>query len=96
MFGPLLPEISDTDEALAQLFALAAEADVDRIWTDTLNPRPRVWPSVQEVMRRHGADLHERYRCLLFDRADRRAYKRQLDARIRRAAENSGLASRLS
>ena len=96
MFGPLLPEISDTEEALAQLFALAAKVNVGKVWTDALNPRPRVWPSVQEVLQRHRPDLCEHYRCLLFDRADRRAYKRQLDARIRRAAENAGLASRLS
>jgi DNA repair photolyase len=96
MFGPLLPEISDTDEALAGLFALAADADVDRIWTDTLNPRPRVWPSVQEVLRRHGPNLYEHYRGVLFDPSSRRAYQRQLDRRIRRAAKDAGLASRLA
>jgi DNA repair photolyase len=96
MFGPLLPEISDTDEALADLFALAADAGVDRIWTDTLNPRPPVWPSVQEVLRRHRPNLHEHYQRLLFDPSRRRAYQRQLDGRIRRAARNAGLASRLA
>ena len=95
MFGPLLPEISDTDEALAGLFALAAESSVDRIWTDMLNPRPRVWPSVQEVLRCYHPELYEHYRRLLFDRACRRTYKRQLDRRIHRAARNAGLASRL-
>jgi DNA repair photolyase len=95
MFGPLLPGISDTDEALAMLFALAAEANVDQIWTDVLNPRPRVWVSVQEVLRRHRPDLLERYRGLLFNGAERRAYGRQLDVRIRGAAENAGLADRL-
>ena len=96
MFGPLLPEISDTEEALARLFALAAEVNVDKVWTDALNPRPRVWPSVQEVLQRHRPDWCEHYRRLLFDRVGRRAYKRQLDLRICRAAENAGLASRLS
>ncbi len=95
MFGPLLPGISDTDAALAELFALAAETRVDRVWTDTLNARPRVWPSVQEVIRRQHPDLLERYRCLLFSRADGREYKRQLDTRIRRAAENAGLVNRV-
>jgi DNA repair photolyase len=96
MFGPLLPEISDTDEALAGLFALAADAGVDRFWTDTLNPRPRVWPSIQEVLRRHRPSLHEHYRRLLFDPSSRRAYRRQLNERIRRAARNAGLASKLA
>jgi DNA repair photolyase len=96
MFGPLLPEISDTDEALAKLFTLAAEAGVDQVWTDTLNPRPRVWPSVQGVLQRHGPDLYEHYRHLLFDPASRRAYQRQLDRRIRTAARKAGLADRVS
>ncbi|MBU0617520.1 MAG: radical SAM protein [Planctomycetes bacterium] len=95
MFGPLLPEISDEDEALARLFALAAEIDVDRIWTDMLNPRPRVWPSVQTVLRRHRPELHECYRRLMFDPACRRTYQQQLDGRIRRAARNVGLTGRL-
>jgi len=47
MFGPLLPEISDTPEALAKLFALAAEADVDRIWDRRYHePRQRSASSV--------------------------------------------------
>jgi DNA repair photolyase len=96
MFGPLLPGISDTDEALARLFTLATEVMVDQVWTDTLNARPRVWPSVQDVLRRHRPDLHEHYRRLLFDPAARRAYQRQLDRRIRTAARKAGLTDRVS
>ena len=95
MFGPLLPEISDTPEALAKLFALAAEADVDRIWTDALNPRPRVWPSVQKLLRRRWPKLYEHYRSLLFDRTFRTRYLDKLDKRVRRAAAQAGLTSRL-
>ena len=95
MLGPLLPEISDTDEALARLFALAAETDVDLVWTDMLNPRPRVWPSVQGVLGRHRPDLVPHYHRLMFDPAQRSAYERQLDARIRRAAREAGVADRL-
>ena len=95
MFGPLLPEISDTEEALRRLFQLAAEAGVDRIWAGALNPRPRVWPSVQEVLRRHRPDLHERYRHVLFDQAGRQTYRRQLGQRIRAAAASTGMSSRL-
>jgi DNA repair photolyase len=90
MFGPLLPGISDTDEALDRLFALAAETGVAKVWTDMLNPRPRVWPSVQRVLRRHHPELHEHYRRLMIEPACRREYRRQLDARIRRAAEKAG------
>ncbi len=95
MFGPLLPEISDTPEVLAQLFSLAAKAGVDRIWTDTLNPRPRVWPSVQELLRQHWPKLYEHYRRLLFNRTCRAKYVDELDQRVRRAACKAGLARRL-
>jgi len=96
MFGPLLPSISDTPAALARLFALAAEADVDRIWTDTLNPRPRVWPSVQAFLRNRRPDLLDDYRRVLFNAACRADYADQLDRRIRQAATDAGLADRLS
>ncbi len=96
MFGPLLPGISDTDAALAELFAMAAELHVDQIWTDTLNARPRVWASVQEVLRRDCADLYERYRRILFDPACRRAYQEELTQRIGQAAAGAGLADRLA
>ncbi len=95
MFGPLLPEISDTPEALAKLFALAAEADVDQIWTDALNSRPRVWPSVQKLLRLRWPRLYEHYRSLLFDRTFRTRYLDKLDKRVRHAAAQAGLTSRL-
>ncbi len=96
LFGPLLPAISDTDEALARLFAQAAEVRVDRIWTDALNPRPRVWPAIQQVLRRHAPGLYEHYRRVLFDPAFREEYERRLDVRIHAAAEKAGVASRLA
>jgi DNA repair photolyase len=95
MFGPLLPEISDTPEGLRELFALAAEARVDRIWTDVLNPRPRVWPSIQQYLRRRSPKLLEHYRRVLFDRAFRARYVKQLNTRIRRAAANAKVTNRM-
>lgn len=95
MFGPLLPGISDAEPALARLFRGAAEAQVDRIWTDALNPRPRVWPSVQTFLGRHRPDLLEHYRRVLFDAAFRKEYLRQLDGRIRRAASAAGVEARI-
>lgn len=95
MFGPLLPEISDTPDILARLFTFAAEAAVDRIWTDALNPRPRVWPSVQHLLRRHWPQLHDTYRRILFDPTHRKRYTRVLNQRIRQAAAAAGVADRL-
>ncbi|NIM70325.1 MAG: radical SAM protein, partial [Xanthomonadales bacterium] len=51
MFGPLLPDLSDDAEALDGMFGRAAELEVDVVWTDTLNARPRVWPSVAGLLR---------------------------------------------
>jgi DNA repair photolyase len=95
MFGPLLPGISDTDGSLAKLFQLAADLHVDRIWTDILNPRPRVWPSVQQVRRLHCPELHGHYRQILFEPDDRRRYQREVRGRIRKAAQRAGVISRL-
>lgn len=96
MFGPLLPALSDTPEALRKLFAIAAKADVGRIWTDALNPRPRVWPSVQAMLRHHRPELLDLYRSVLFDRAYRARYVDELHAEIRRAAREAGVADRLA
>ena len=96
MFGPLLPQISDTSDALAELFALARDADVDRIWTDTLNPRPRVWPSVQRLLRDRWPDLYDHYRRVLFSPSFRDAYQAELEKHIRRAAAVAGVVKRLA
>jgi len=94
-FGPLLPGISDTAEGLRALFALAAEANVDRIWTDGLNLRPRVWESVQALLRRNRPDLLCHYRDILFDKAARARYDDDMEQRIARAADESGMRKRL-
>jgi DNA repair photolyase len=95
MFGPLLPEISDSEETLGQLFTLAAEVGVDQIWTDVMNPRPRVWPSVQRVLREHCGQFYEQYRRMMFDAAYRGEYQRKMGQRIREAAGDAGVADRL-
>jgi len=94
MFGPLLPAISDTPEALEKLFELAGQMDVDSIWTDALNPRPRVWPAIQEMLRRHRPDLLGHYRAILFDAVVRDRYEADLKKRVRQVATRAGLADR--
>lgn len=96
MFGPLLPDISDTDKALDVLFGRAAEVGVDQIWTDMLNPRPRVWPSVRQIVRQHYPEVTDRYQQVMFQPDHRRDYERNLNRRIRKAAEKAGVADRLA
>jgi len=85
MFGPLLPGISDTPEALARLFQMAKEAGVDR-----------VWPSVRTFLNRRRPDLFDLYRRILFDRAFRATYEDELAQRIRKAARSAGMQRRLA
>jgi DNA repair photolyase len=96
MLGPLLPAVSDTPEALRKLLALVRETNVDRIWMDAINPRPRVWPSVQQFLRRNRPDLIEEYRRVLFDPAYRDGYVTELRRRVRQAATEAGLSDRLT
>ena len=91
MFGPLLPGLSDTDAALERLFAMAADVGVDRVWADALNARPKVWPSVQELVQHHWPQLLGLYRQVLFDTEYREAYCGALDERIRKTAEKVGM-----
>jgi len=96
MFAPLLPEISDTPASLLRLFELAADAHVDRIITDALNPRPRVWPSVQHLLQTHRPDLLPLYSDMLFHPARRKQYLADLDRRIAHAAAQTHLTDRLA
>ncbi len=96
MFGPLLPALSDSETAIAALLEQAAARAVSRIWVDALNPRPRVWPALSELLRKHFPDLLAHYRRVLFDRALRRDYLAELRQRVEQQAARLGLASRVS
>ena len=86
MLAPLLPLLSDGEPALAALLQRAADLAVDIIWVDALNPRPRVWPAVAELLRREFPDLAARYRKLLFDPPTRTKYLEELRVRVDRIA----------
>lgn len=94
MFGPFLPFLYDDQKSVDALFARAAQARVDVIWTDALNARPKVWPAVVELLDRTYPGLRERYARMLYSEPVRKAYLDALHARIRRAAEKHGLLER--
>jgi DNA repair photolyase len=96
MFGPLLPAISDSQAAIRAMFERAADLGVARIWVDALNPRPRVWPAVAELLQKQFPDLREHYRRILFDNTARGTYIKQLGSRVARAAERLRLSDRVS
>lgn len=95
MFGPLLPYLSDGQEAIEAMFRRAAELRIVHVWVDALNPRPRVWPAVAALLARCFPELRERYRRILFDGAARDAYLGELARRVALAAERCSLGGRV-
>jgi hypothetical protein len=63
---------------------------------DAMNPRPRVWPSVAELLRQRFPELHENYRKILFDPRTRKMYLEELQGRVHRAADKLGMAKNVS
>jgi DNA repair photolyase len=96
MFGPLLPFLSDDQASIDALFRAAADLNVDVIWVDALNPRPRVWPAVEEFLRRHDRELLPKYGRMLHHEETRQAYLADLRQRVTRAAAASALPNRLA
>lgn len=96
MFGPLLPFLSDGEASLNALFGRAAEAGVEVIWVDALNPRPRVWPAVSALLRQRFPELHEGYRRILYDARSRASYLAGLRRRVAAAAARHRLSERLA
>ncbi len=96
MFGPLLPGVSDDADTIELLFAKAALLEVDAIWTDALNPRPKVWPAIRDMLSRERHSLVSLYRKALFEKAWRESYLRSLRDRITAAARAADVADRLA
>ena len=96
MFGPLLPFLSDSQTAIDALLERAGDLEVDVIWVDALNPRPRVWPAVAELLRAEFPELLPHYRKILFDKSSRTEYLAGLRARIDRAAKRASVADRVT
>ncbi len=96
MFGPLMPDLSDSTESISALFAQAAKLKVDCIWVDALNPRPRVWPSVSRLLTREFPELFQRYQQMLFDKAARAEYMTGLRKRVHEAAREHRIEDRLA
>jgi DNA repair photolyase len=95
MFGPLLPQLSDSQAAIETLLQQAADLGVAQIYVDALNPRPRVWPAVAELLRAKFPDLLPAYQKMLFDQASRTAYMNALHARVDAAARRLALSERV-
>jgi len=96
MYGPLLPFLSDSQAAIDALLEQAADLGIDRIWVDALNPRPRVWPAIVELLRAKFPDLLRPYRRILFDQPARTLYLKELRGRVDDAARRKSLNDRVA
>jgi DNA repair photolyase len=96
MFAPLLPFLSDTSESLEAMFERAADIGADDLWVDALNPRPKVWASVSDLLRREFPDLREPCRRVLFDEGARGVYLAEVRDRVAAAAARFKLQDRLT
>ncbi|MEN6404922.1 MAG: radical SAM protein [Thermoguttaceae bacterium] len=96
MFGPLLPGLSDQQSDLDAMFRQADGWGVEAIWVDALNPRPRVWLAVAELLRAEFPDLLPLYRKMLFDKKFREEYLASLQQRIDLAARRARVSDRLA
>jgi DNA repair photolyase len=96
MFGPLLPFLSDSQAQIDALLVRAADLGVDRVWIDALNPRPRIWSAVADLLRAEFPDLLQSYGKALFDPPSRAAYLKDLRNRIEDAARRQSLTDRVA
>jgi DNA repair photolyase len=96
MFGPLLPFLSDGQADVDALLQRAADLGIDAVWVDALNPRPRVWHAVADLLRAEFPDLLPRYQRILFDPPSRREYLCELRTRIDRAARRASVTDRVA
>ncbi|MCE5268936.1 MAG: radical SAM protein [Planctomycetaceae bacterium] len=96
MLGPLLPFLSDSETQIEELLRRAAECGAKQVWVDALNPRPRVWPAVAELLRAEFPSLLPQYRRMLFDPAARAEYLSQIRTRVMAAARRANVADRVT
>ncbi len=96
MFAPLLPFLSDTPQSLEAMFERAADLGADDLSVDAFNPRPKVWSSVSDLLRREFPDLHEPCRRILFNEAAREVYLAEVRNRVTDAAARFKLQDRLT
>ncbi len=87
-FGPVLPGVSDSEEAITEMLEAMEDAGASRVLVDRVNLYPKVVARLRSVLRESiepaipGIDLAS---CSTV------AYERRLRERVRNAAENVGV-----
>ncbi len=88
-FGPVLPLLSDSPDAVDQLFAACAEVGVSRILVDTINLRGPSWKRLRLTLQEHYPQLVDDYQQILRERTQ---HTRALAGAVARAAEHHHVA----
>jgi DNA repair photolyase len=91
---PLLPGLTDGEEAVDALFAAAREADACFVVAGSVRLSGVSWKRFLPVLRELRPELEDAYRTVVRDRKSpkRDVYRARLDERIRRARERHGFA----
>ncbi len=92
-FGPVLPALSDSEEAVDHMFAALSRVGVSHVLVDTLNLGGAQWGRLHRTLQLQYPDLIETYRLV---RRDKRGYARMLAQRVAGAAERHGLSYELA
>jgi DNA repair photolyase len=83
-FGPVLPILSDSDEAVDAMFAALAGVGVSHVLVDGLNLKGAQWGRLRRALERHYPDLVKAYDSV---RRNERGYSTVLAQRVARAAQ---------
>ena len=77
--APVLPYLSDSDQAISKIFKASQMAGAHYILFDTLNPYPKVWHNVIRLIRKYFPKALDFYDYYYYNKSK---YERQLKKRI--------------
>jgi len=83
--APLLPHLADSEEKIEQLFTASENAGARSILFDTLNPYPKVWNNVINLINKHFPDARNFYDYYY---NNKREYEIKIKECISRVAKN--------
>jgi DNA repair photolyase len=87
-FGPVLPTLSDSEEAISEVLEEMARAGAGRVLVDRLNLYPRVWASMKALIRR---EFPQRLAAVEAVKANPGMYEAELAERVGEAGRSVGL-----
>ncbi len=93
--GPFMPYITDSEENINLLIEEIKRIKVNYFYVDRLNPRPMVWPSLIDFLRKNYPDMISIYQKILFNSIYRKKYGRLLKIRVFKIALRHSMEDKL-